>query len=415
MWIFLPGSTFCLSAPGSEDSTSESGSLAPGLERCATSSGNTRPARYWRRVCKTAASIPHPSGWMPDPSTVERGVEQWISSLRGSPARAILLPASDYSATIPATSGRHCGPSFGMWDPATSSWKTCQASLFPELNESSPLLLPGYSESWPKTGGMRNGRCFRRRKWAPRTDAIASGCWPTPHGIANTDHTGKRAGPSANELGYMAGMWATPNAHDGRRPGADEHSTQGGNLNRDASLWQTPTTQDAHNNGPASQEARHSPPLNAQANLWSTPRASDGDKGGPNQSFGAGGTPLPAQAASLWMTPAVPNGGRMGARTETGREGQERALEHQSVASLSSLQAQPTATSGEPSSVSTPGSPQPRPRLDPCFVEWLQGLPTGWTSRAPISSEDWETWRSLCARQLRSFFFGSDCEVRREN
>lgn len=40
----------------------------------------------------------------------------------------------------------------------------------------------------------------------------------------------------------------------------------------------------------------------AAAMLWGTPRSSDGEKGGPNQSFGAGGMPLPAQAAQ-WTTP----------------------------------------------------------------------------------------------------------------
>ena len=37
--------------------------------------------------------------------------------------------------------------------------------------------------------------------------------------------------------------------------------------------------------------------------LWATIRASDGEKGGPNQKFGAGGQPLPAQAA--WATPTT--------------------------------------------------------------------------------------------------------------
>lgn len=41
---------------------------------------------------------------------------------------------------------------------------------------------------------------------------------------------------------------------------------------------------------------------------WSTPRASDGEKGGPNMSFGAGGTPLPAQAFQ-WATPKAMTGG----------------------------------------------------------------------------------------------------------
>jgi hypothetical protein len=59
--------------------------------------------------------------------------------------------------------------------------------------------------------------------------------------------------------------------------------------------------------------------------LWGTPRASDGEKGGPNQSFGAGGTPLPAQAAS-WPTPnsrdyknpSDPNGERAKRKAEQG-------------------------------------------------------------------------------------------------
>lgn len=73
------------------------------------------------------------------------------------------------------------------------------------------------------------------------------------------------------QLSNQVENWSTPSAHDGRRPGADLCSTQGRNLNREASTW-------------------------------STPRASDGEKGGPNMSFGAGGTPLPTQAAH-WPTP----------------------------------------------------------------------------------------------------------------
>jgi hypothetical protein len=42
--------------------------------------------------------------------------------------------------------------------------------------------------------------------------------------------------------------------------------------------------------------------LEHQVKTWSTPRATDGEKGGPNQAFGAGGVPLPSQAAN-WPTP----------------------------------------------------------------------------------------------------------------
>jgi len=41
--------------------------------------------------------------------------------------------------------------------------------------------------------------------------------WHTPHGIANTDKSGKRSGPSGNELGRQANrqMWPTARASDG--------------------------------------------------------------------------------------------------------------------------------------------------------------------------------------------------------
>jgi len=44
--------------------------------------------------------------------------------------------------------------------------------------------------------------------------------------------------------------WSSPTAHDGRRPGADVLSTQGGNLNRDAALWTTPQTHDSAGGNP---------------------------------------------------------------------------------------------------------------------------------------------------------------------
>jgi len=50
-------------------------------------------------------------------------------------------------------------------------------------------------------------------------------------------------------------VWATPNAHDGRRLGVDEHSTQGGNLNRDAASWTSDLShqaQESENAGPKS-------------------------------------------------------------------------------------------------------------------------------------------------------------------
>lgn len=69
--------------------------------------------------------------------------------------------------------------------------------------------------------------------------------------------------------------------------------------------WPTPTVRDHKGGGTAMTRADgkiRNDMLDWVAESWATPRSSDGEKGGPNQSFGAGGMPLPAQAAQ-WMTP----------------------------------------------------------------------------------------------------------------
>ena len=76
-----------------------------------------------------------------------------------------------------------------------------------------------------------------------------------------------------------------------------------------SSSWPTATRTDA--NGARSFaldgtriRANAGPTLNDLASSWGAPRASDAEKGGPNQKFGAGGMPLPAQAAQ-WQTPVA--------------------------------------------------------------------------------------------------------------
>lgn len=75
------------------------------------------------------------------------------------------------------------------------------------------------------------------------TDATRN--WPTPQ---QHDSVGgktaeqlaahrERTGAGACNLNETAEHWATPNAHDGRRPGSDATSTQGANLKRDAECW----------------------------------------------------------------------------------------------------------------------------------------------------------------------------------
>jgi len=112
-------------------------------------------------------------------------------------------------------------------------------------------------------------------------------------------------------------MWATPDTPSVGRalpPGTTATGkTPDGRkltvgLENQATMWGTPkaSAQDVHGTATETELARHTPGLSAQAGaweMWGTPRSSDGEKGGPNMSFGAGGHPLPSQAAQ-WPTPA---------------------------------------------------------------------------------------------------------------
>lgn len=106
------------------------------------------------------------------------------------------------------------------------------------------------------------------------------------------------------------------------------------------STWPTPTASDHKGSNPLTRSPGDDdlPTATIRA-MWSTPRASDGEKGGPNMAFGAGGTPLPAQAASGTMPDGSPGA--------TERQG---------------------------------GS------LSPRFVAWMQGYPPEWLECAPKRS-----------------------------
>lgn len=58
------------------------------------------------------------------------------------------------------------------YNPDSSSWKTFQRSFTEEWET--------YSESFPRSGTMRNGRLYQRHRWGPHIVGNGSGLWPTP-------------------------------------------------------------------------------------------------------------------------------------------------------------------------------------------------------------------------------------------
>ena len=134
-----------------------------------------------------------------------------MCSAEDSPART---SATQAGAPASTASAADYGPStpelLASYDPATSSWRTSQLCLDGDLAE--------FSETWPRSGLMRNGIAYRLPPLVPLTAATEYGSWPTPNAAkAANDITLTCSGDGRrkpNKLGWavMAQMWPTPDA-----------------------------------------------------------------------------------------------------------------------------------------------------------------------------------------------------------
>jgi hypothetical protein len=138
-------------------------------------------------------------------------------------ARALKALARDYGASSPEL--------LAKFDRNTSSWRTSQLCLDGALAE--------FSETWPRSGMMRNGTAYQLPPLVPLTDEIGSGLWPTPvqpnggRSIAHCDdirettayHPGKKVQVDLNQA---VKIWPTPAERDYRHPNAKPYSERGG-------------------------------------------------------------------------------------------------------------------------------------------------------------------------------------------
>lgn len=102
----------------------------------------------------------------------------------------------DYGLTSPA--------SLANYDPATSSWRTSQASLLEEWAE--------FSEIWPRSGMTRSGTAYRLPPLAPHTYARGSSFWPTPIADSASGRTTVYS-QGGVPLQVAVQMWPTPTAN----------------------------------------------------------------------------------------------------------------------------------------------------------------------------------------------------------
>lgn len=365
MWLYVPNiSTSSPSAQVDSALISASSWQFQALEQSAWSRGKPSRSRNWYQQWKRAIWLQRLFGAMPEPSTAERGVAQLTASLAASRASLTVSPAVSKDRTTNATSGLTLAASSSNQERNLSLSKTSPACSRQGLTKS--LAQSGFIETFESLVLRLRSDCSRRQKLARRTreNASSSSQWPT----------------------------ATANMVTGQGQAGDDLQTAVARFQ--ASARPTPTANDWKGSGPTLErkdgQMRGDRLDYAAEQLWSTPRASDAEKGGPNQSFGAGGQPLPSQAAQ-WATPRVAVNRTSTIAMARPDSVSSLSLEQQAeilagitpieVArsekllkrfGLSSPQDQKPGESGQTS------SPERR-SLNPLFVEWLMGWPPGWT------------------------------------
>lgn len=368
-WLFVPPEC-SPSAPAQEDSNSPSGSPGPSPALWAQSSGkpSLRPSswrgwrtRPWKRLL---------SGTTWPPSMAARGVEQWISSLRASPASPSAAPANASATPTCDGSGPMSPAWFARWSPASSSWRTSQTSLLGAEVDSSEE----FSATWPTSGSMLSGRCYRRGLLVPPSSASASTCWPT----ATTA--------------------------DSRSGGASSYPTNGTHhagttlTDRAVRMWPTPTVHEpVRNLDRIDPDEQRDPLLKEQINLgtvvslWKSPTAADGLSGPGVHTTRGGASNLRTQVA-LWPAPQARDARALPSVETAVRRRKARRRNLDDAVSIASSHPDPmTSTSGDGRRV-----------LNPQFDEWLMGWPIGWTESTRSAMASYRWWLRMHSSALRA-------------
>lgn len=105
---------------------------------------------------------------------VEDGTSPQLTLFAGvSPVNPIPLRGNASASPTRDGSGPNSSVLFAYYDPASSLWKMYQVSLFGGAEWTT------YSEGWPPSGTVANGKAYRRPPLVPRTFVTGSSLWPT--------------------------------------------------------------------------------------------------------------------------------------------------------------------------------------------------------------------------------------------
>ena len=378
MWLYIP-ETSSPCAQGSEALSLESTSLydcaAHRAAAYVTWRGKLQPPQAWSRRWKQGGFIRRLSGLTCEPSTLDRGVAQFISSLRATHVRTTPslenAPGLMGSASLPPKSPA-LPKSAGLM---LSSARTSRGT---RTNSSPPSL-----HHWRGWATALRQEYSARPALATPCDASDCSSWPAPT-VKSEAQTAANPTPGqtgGDTLKGVAQEWAAPKVIQG-----------GPNSNREA-------------------RGAGGPDLQEQVISWKAPKATDGDKGGPNQRGSRGDLALPSQAAR-WAGPAAQNhkGSSEGSITRSDGKSREDILSYQAEQFFRPPPSpdQPIA-GGSMSSTDSPNSNQPsvKRKLNPIFVEALMRWPTG-LSGFERQETAWTRWLHVQLSFLSALYSASE-------
>lgn len=372
--------------------------LAANCSECepsAPSSSNPIPQAYCSPDKMTAYSRLSRFGMTYAPLTDDRGAALLTWYLEASRARTFQPQEKAPALTAPApVSGGKCTELSMRYDRNSHSWKTHLCLWDEDLPESSVIL--------PKSGTMRNGLCWERTMWEPRTSESASGYLhmiPTPTACNAPNKGSHSRGPKSlmdvATTGWMPGMmWPT----------ATTKGLDGGSNSRHAArsrgMWPTHRAGKSSGENPESWLARYvagkvsTPPLGL-AVKFATPQARD---------FRTG-------EAARWNNPA------------RSRNLNDQIAKFPTPTSRDWKDSGPTQGNRKTPGLGTIVSRFPTPctngmcggtgsggQLNPTWVEWLMGWPLEWTDLKPLATGKFLQWR-----QLHSGFYSNDSRTTTPN
>ena len=336
MWLYVPSH----SAPAKPDWNSDSTlRVLDALSRHVTWNGSSSPPGSLLRVLKREPCLQRLSGLMCEQSALQKSAELWAASTpspAATPASHSPSPASSVAKTIRDTYGqpllmrlramsRACVFSrtsaatllsdsipfsllYERWATALrraclrrrkrvlltsvsgcSSWPTADANVMGDGTSRSgdrkdEPLLDGQARNWGTPRVTTNGGipCPEHTGRGSRLEDQAAVMWQTPHGMANTDKTGKKGGAGGGECALPANQWATPQTFDASDCQTSpekrmERKTKGGCRNlREEAVQDFPSTPPAPPTEPPGQES--SPGGQGSPPLWPSPCAYEDSK-----------------------------------------------------------------------------------------------------------------------------------------